>query len=149
MRCLSGVNPRKASGPDSVKGRVLHECSSQLGTLFTRLFQLFLNMQFVPKAWKSSVIIPVAKKTNAKLLNDFRPLCLTSILCKCMERIVCKQLVASVADRMDPLQFAYRAKKGGGGWNINTTKYGLSALGCDRNLCSNPFHGLFVSITFC
>ena len=29
-----------------------------------------------------------------------------------MERLVCNQLTAAVADRMDPLQFAYRAKRG-------------------------------------
>ena len=45
-------------------------------------------------------------------MNDFRPVALTSILAKCMERIVCNQLVASVADRMDPLQFAHKARRG-------------------------------------
>ena len=45
-------------------------------------------------------------------MNDFRPVALTYILAKCMERIVCNQLVAYVADRMDPLQFAYKAKRG-------------------------------------
>ena len=29
-----------------------------------------------------------------------------------MERIVSDQLISSVADRMDPLQFAYKAKRG-------------------------------------
>ena len=29
-----------------------------------------------------------------------------------MDRLVCNQLILSVADRMDPLQFAYRAGRG-------------------------------------
>ena len=45
-------------------------------------------------------------------MNDFRPVALTSILAKCMERIACNPLVASVAHRMDPLQFAYKARRG-------------------------------------
>ena len=45
-------------------------------------------------------------------MNGFRPVALTSIIAKCMERIVCNQLIASVVDRMDPLQFAYRARWG-------------------------------------
>ena len=87
-------------------------CAQQLGPVFARLLQLFLDSMSVPRAWKSSIIIPVPKKPNVKQMNDFRPVALTSILAKCMERIVCNQLVASVADRMDPLQFAYKARKG-------------------------------------
>ena len=29
-----------------------------------------------------------------------------------MERIICNNLISSVADRLDPLQFAYKAKRG-------------------------------------
>ena len=49
---------------------------------------------------------------NGKEINDLKPVALTSILSKCMDRVVCNQLVASVADRMDPLQFSYKAKSG-------------------------------------
>ena len=76
-----------------------------------RLFHLFSDSMSVPCAWKSSIIIPVPKKPNVKQMNDFRPVALTSILAKCMERIVCDPLVTSVADRMDPLQFAYKARR--------------------------------------
>ena len=36
---------------------------------------------------------------------------MTSILAKCMERIRCNQLIASVADRMDTNLFAYKARR--------------------------------------
>ena len=89
-------------------------CAQQLGPVFARLLQLFLDSMSVPRAWKSSIIIPVPKKPNVKQMNDFSPvaLTLTFILAKCMERMVCSQLAVSVADRMDPLQFAYKARKG-------------------------------------
>ena len=87
-------------------------CAPQLGPVFARLFQLFLDSMSVSRAWKSSIIIPVPKKPSVKQMNDFRPVALTSILAKCMERIVCNQLVASVADRRDPLQFAYKTRRG-------------------------------------
>ena len=45
-------------------------------------------------------------------MKDFRPVALTSILCKCMERVLSNHLTAMVADRLDPLQFAYKAKRG-------------------------------------
>lgn len=77
----------------------------------TRLFQIFLDNGFVPLAWKNSIIIPVPKIPNAKSLKDFRPIALTSILCKCMERIVCKELLSQIETSIDPLQFAYRANR--------------------------------------
>ena len=45
------------------------------------------------------------KKSHAKDLNDFRPIALTSVICKSLEKIVCNHLTASVANRIDPLQF--------------------------------------------
>ena len=86
ISCLSRLNPSKAPGPDGFKGRVLKVCAPQLGPVFARLFQLFLDSISVPRAWKSSVIIPIPKKPNVKQMNDFRPVALTSILEKCMER---------------------------------------------------------------
>ena len=38
--------------------------------------------------------------------------CTLTLLAKCMEMIVCNQLVASVANHMDPLQCVYKARRG-------------------------------------
>ena len=54
----------------------------------------------------------VQKKSNVKQMNDLRPVILTFNLATCMERLMCNQLVASVADRMDPLQIAYKTRRG-------------------------------------
>ena len=66
----------------------------------------------MPRSLKQSTIMPIAKKPGAREFNDFRPVALTSIIAKCMERLVCNQLIKYVANHMDPLQFAYRAKRG-------------------------------------
>ena len=120
---LSHVNPRKAPGPDGQKGKVLKVCTTQLGSVFTCLFQLLLDTQFVPRLWRLTTIMPVPNKRNATLMKDFRPVALTSILCKCMERSVHYQLTTAVAGRMDPLQFAYKWRGGGGGCHFNTTDF--------------------------
>ena len=111
-KVLSDVNPRKARGPDRVSGNVLKECSEQLCIVLTRLFQLLLNCHYVPNSWRTSQITPVPKHAKAKELNDFRPIALTSIVCKQLERLVCNHLTKSLSDHLDPLQFAYKAKRG-------------------------------------
>ena len=42
------------------------------------------------------------KKDSARQVSEFRPLALTPVIAKCTERLVCNQLITSVADRMDP-----------------------------------------------
>ena len=109
------LKPRKACGQDGVGGKVLRECSrtsSSLSSVFCNLFQILLNLHYVPRVWRTSSIIPFPKSSHAKDLNDFRPTALTSVICKSLEKIVCNYLTAYVANRMDPLQFAYKAKRG-------------------------------------
>lgn len=64
---------RKASGPDGLKAHVLKDYGPQLKWVFTRFFQYLLNSHEVPKSWKLSIIEPVAKKPEARMLNEFQP----------------------------------------------------------------------------
>ena len=66
----------------------------------------------IPQIWKTSNIIPVPKKTNPAVYNDYRPVALTSIAMKCFERIVKTLLLQSTNHQLDPQQFAYRPKRG-------------------------------------
>ena len=59
-----------------------------------------------------STIIPVQKKSTPKQLSDLSPVALTSLVMNTLEKIV-KSLILSAAEPiLDPLQFAYRAKRG-------------------------------------
>ncbi|KAK7939111.1 hypothetical protein WMY93_002437 [Mugilogobius chulae] len=64
----------------------------------------------VPKLWKQSTIVPLAKCSAPKTLNDFRPVALTSLIMKSFEKIIKEAILLQVEDKLDPLQFAYRAK---------------------------------------
>ena len=48
------VNPRKASGPDSIPSRVLRACADQLAGVFTDIFNLSLSQFVVPAFFKMS-----------------------------------------------------------------------------------------------
>ena len=58
--------------------------------------------------WKTSRMIPVAKKTTVTATNNLRPVDLTSAIMKVFERVVLSQMQSFVADFLDPLRFAYR-----------------------------------------
>lgn len=60
---------------------------------------------------KSATIIPVPKKTNTGSLSDYRPVALTPIITKCLERLILQHIRDHLPPSIDPHQFAYRANR--------------------------------------
>ena len=112
LKVLKKTKPGKAPGPDGVMPGVLRVCAEQLCSILTRIFNMSLQACQVPSAWKTSSIIPVPKKKVVSVMNDLRPVALTSCVMKVFERVVLVHLQKQVADHIDPLQFAYRSKRG-------------------------------------
>ncbi|XP_037533183.1 uncharacterized protein LOC119410344 [Nematolebias whitei] len=62
----------------------------------------------VPRIFKSSiVIIPVPKSPGASTVQDYRPVALTSITTKCLEKLVLKHINSMVPDTVNPLHSAF------------------------------------------
>ncbi len=64
LKTLKKVNPCKAAGPDGVPPRVLRTCAEQLAGVYADIFNTSLSLALVPHIFKSSVIVPVPKKTE-------------------------------------------------------------------------------------
>ena len=111
MTCILKVKTHSAAGPDNISSKTLRECSDSLAPIFTELFQRSLDEGTIASLWKTSTIIPVAKKPSPKEMNDYRPVALTSIAFKCAEKIIMRQLRAETAGQQDPLQFAYKQNR--------------------------------------
>ena len=107
MNCFLKVKTHSAADPDNISGRTLKECSDSLAPIFTKLFQRSLDEGIIPSLWKTSTIVPVAKKPYPLEMNDYRPVTLTSISFKCVEKIITRQLTAETAGKQDSQQFAY------------------------------------------
>uniref|UniRef100_A0A8C9VFB8 Reverse transcriptase domain-containing protein n=1 Tax=Scleropages formosus TaxID=113540 RepID=A0A8C9VFB8_SCLFO len=107
-RSFRRVNTRKAAGPDGIPGRVLRVCAVQLAGVFTDIFNLSLSHSVVPLCFKTSTIVPVPKQSKITCLNDWRPVALTSIVSKCLERLIRDYICSLLPASLDPLQFAYR-----------------------------------------
>ena len=105
---FSKVDPRSAPGPDKVSGKVLKNCNESLAPAFCHAFNQCLEEGVVPETWKTATIVPVPKKSNPKEMNDYRPVALTSVPFKCLERIVLDRLRKETSEHQDPNQFAYK-----------------------------------------
>ncbi|KAJ8021605.1 RNA-directed DNA polymerase from mobile element jockey [Holothuria leucospilota] len=111
-KLFANVKIGKATSPDGVTNMLIKTCSSQLAPVFTPIFQRTLDEGIIPEIWKTSIITPVPKTKVVSVLNDYRPISLTSNVIKCLERVVLKLLLAEKGVSMDKNQFAYQSKRG-------------------------------------
>ena len=107
LKSFAKIKINKAGGPDKLNGKVLKLGKEALASIFQIIFQRSLDEGYVPTKWKLSEIVPLPKKPHPTILNDFRPVALTSIPMKCLERIVKLKLMSDIGTQQDPLQFAY------------------------------------------
>ena len=92
LKAMTSVNTTKASGPDNISPKVIKVCADQLCGIFSFIFNLSLSDCQIPEQWKTSCIIPVPKRPNVKVMNDYRPIALTSCIMKIFERVFIAQL---------------------------------------------------------
>ena len=113
LKVFKAIDVRKSSGPDGVCGRVLNYCTKELCGIFRFIFQASIDRAKVFfLTWTTSTVIPAPTKSKPASLNDFRPIVLTSLAMKCLEKIVKTEVRKETEHLLDPLQFAYRHGKG-------------------------------------
>ena len=108
---FKSVNERKATGPDRISSKVLKVCNLELCDIFKFLFNESIVCGTIPSIWKTATIIPVPKKDKPTVMNDYRPVALTPVTMKCLEKIILSRLLPCITPSMDKLQFAYRQNR--------------------------------------
>ena len=92
-KSLKRLDCSKAVGPDGIPTKVLKEAASELALPLSDLFNLTLQTGEIPQEWKLADIVPIFKKGSKDDARNYRPVSLTPIICKILERLVCDQLV--------------------------------------------------------
>jgi len=75
-------------GPDGIHPLVLKNCLEILGLQLSNIFISSFTTGIVPDKWKEANITPIFKKGDKIEPSNYRPISLTSIPCKLMERMV-------------------------------------------------------------
>jgi hypothetical protein len=85
---LSQLDTNKATGVDEVNAYVLKNCSVALSKPIGIIFRRSLSEGRVPVQWKDANVSPIFKKGSRLIAANYRPVSLTSIVCKVMESII-------------------------------------------------------------
>ena len=90
---LKEQKPGKSAGPDGIHSRVVVETQEQLVGPLTIIFNKSLSEGVVPDSWKEAEVVPIFKKGKRDDPGNYRPVSLTSVCGKIMEKIVRKEIV--------------------------------------------------------
>ena len=107
---LSALDVNSSLGPDGIHPCILKNCSSLVRPIYM-IFVESMRIGKLPSHWKFSQIIPIHKKGSRSNPANYRPISLTSVLCKSMERLIARSLMEYLESNciLSPDQFGFRS----------------------------------------
>eukprot|EP00111_Clytia_hemisphaerica_P024821 TCONS_00073189-protein len=113
-KLIKSLRPHKATGPDTIKARFLIEFADEISPALKLIFEASLKQSELPTAWKHALIVP-AYKGNGKCRSNpesYRPISLTSIVCKLLEHILYSKVMSHLTENkvLSELQHGFREK---------------------------------------
>ena len=88
LKKLEETDPEKAPGDDSIHPVILRKLAQQLAKPLSMMFTRSLKSGQVPQDWRLANVTPIFKKGSKKLASNYRPISLTSQVCKTMEKLI-------------------------------------------------------------
>ena len=118
---IKAMKDNKSPGVDGIPPKLLMETVEQISIPLARVFNLSLKEGVVPFEWKEANIIPLFKKGSRNKSENYRPVSLTSVICKLLERLIKDHMV----------EFLVKHKL------LNSSQHGfLKARSCLTNMLS-------------
>nr|VZI43127.1 unnamed protein product [Spirometra erinaceieuropaei] len=90
---LLNLKESTSPGPDAIPAKLLKELAPEMSKPLALIFQTSFVTGCLPSDWKSATNTPLFKVGSRASANNYRPVSLTSICCKIMEKIIKKASV--------------------------------------------------------
>ena len=112
---IGQMKTKGAYGPDDIPPTFLKALGPAALTEMLAIFNAAFELGVCPQIWRQAIIIPLLKAGKAASeLASYRPISLTSCICKTFERILSERLFYIVESRnlISPYQAGYRKMRG-------------------------------------
>ena len=91
---LSKTKQNGAPGPDIITTKVLNELKDIISEPLCIIFNKSLATGDIPEDWRTAHVTPVFKKGSRLHAENYRPISLTSIVCKILESMITREIVS-------------------------------------------------------
>ena len=89
---LKILKVNQSYGPDQISPYILNKCRETLSYPIWKLIKWSFESETLPYWWKRANITPIHKKGAKDVVGNYRPVALTSIVCKILEKILFKHI---------------------------------------------------------
>ena len=90
---IKKMKDNKSPGVEGIPPKLLKEIVEQISTPLAKMFNLSREEGIVPSEWKEANIIPLFKKGSRNKPENYRPVSLTSVVCKLIETLIRDHMV--------------------------------------------------------
>ena len=90
---IKKMKDNKSHGVDGIPLKLLKEIVEQISTPLAKVFKLSLEEGIVRLEWKEANITPLFKKGSRNKPENYRPVSLTSVVCKLLETLIRDHMV--------------------------------------------------------
>ena len=90
---LLKLKVHKSKGPDGIHPRVLKELASVICVPLAIIFKTSIRSGTLPDEWKLANVTAIHKNGHRQMAGNYRPVSLTSVVCKVLESIVREQVI--------------------------------------------------------
>ena len=103
------MNPNKSCGPDDVHPRMLQELVNIISDPITIPRKKTIDCGNIPADWRRANVTPIYKKGAKNLAENYRPISLTSLICKLIESLIKRAIMKHLAELklLLPKQFGF------------------------------------------
>ena len=88
------LKSNSAPGPDGITPRLLQELADEVAVPLSCIFTKSMTEGIVPGDWKTAHVTPIFKKGQKSSPTNYRPVSLTSVPGKIMEKVVKESLMS-------------------------------------------------------
>ena len=106
---IRSLPPDKSPGADNIPAELLKHGGKELTTLLTTLCQKIWDTKEWPKEWTKSLIIPLPKKGNLRMCQNYRTISLISHASKVLLRVILNRLKSEAEEHLAEEQAGFRA----------------------------------------
>ena len=93
LKVLKNLDSNKTPGPDGMHPKVLMEVAEERAEPLYMIYEESLLTSSIPDYWEVANITSILKGGDKKDPGNYRPVSLTSVLCKALEKLIREKIL--------------------------------------------------------